>query len=820
MSPLSRKAKAQTKVQSASLIGKKSYRVAVLCGGPSPERGISLNSARSLADHLESCGVEVVPYYFDYQKKAYRIERAHLYSNTPSDFDFKLKSIATQLTEKQLIAELKKVNIVFPAIHGKFGEDGEIQRLLERNHIPFVGSGSKACDSAFDKYTSSVALHNFGFDAVPTLLIEKGTLNHRAIKDFFSKHVSAKAIVKPARSGSSIGVTQVSSVAEVSDACEQLWEKNIDDRLVLQPFVEGIEFTVIVFENRVGLPVALFPTEIQVDYKKNEIFDYRKKYLPTRDRTYFCPPRFEDLYIHNIRTQAQQLFKMFGMHDYARFDGWILEDGKIVFTDFNPVSGMEQNSFLFQQAGQVGMSHRDTVRYLLARACTRLGIDAPKQQQDASPAKSKKRTKKMAILFGGGTAERQVSVMSGTNAWLKLRDNDTYETIPCVLEMNNSTVWRVPYYIALNHTVEEIIESSRRAVAQRDRIHHLLERVLTDLALSEGDATEAVFVPYTEPLIKLLNEVDFVFLGLHGGIGEDGTVQKMLERKKLPFNGPGSVASKICMDKFETGKLLMGMEKGGIFVAPKKLVAVAELQKLFKTEKLAPWWKSLLAEFKSDSIIVKPHADGCSAGVVRLKSVRDVLAYLKAVTTGVPLIPQDTFELQSNAVEMPSIKMNELLFEKWIETDKIVAEKNSLLWKATTNFIEVTVGVIGHTGSLHVLSPSLTVARSGVLSLEEKFQGGTGVNITPPPAPYVKPSAVVAAKKRIAQVCEKLGIEGYSRLDAFMHTQTGEVIIIEVNTLPALTPSTVLYHQGLAEKPPLFPRELLAHLVSLGQTRY
>ncbi len=659
-------------------------------------------------------------------------------------------------------------------------------------------------------------MKEFGFEAVPTLLIEKGKVTSKAIKDFFAKHVRAKAIVKPARSGSSIGVMQVSSVEEVHESCEILWKQNIDDRLVLQPFVEGIEFTVIVFENRVGLPVALFPTEIEVDYKKNEIFDYRKKYLPTRDRTYFCPPRFEDLYIHNIRTQAQQLFKLFGMNDYARFDGWILEDGKIVFTDFNPVSGMEQNSFLFQQAGQVGMSHRDTVRYLLAQACKRLGIAAPEHHH----AHAKKRSKKMAVLFGGSTAERQVSVMSGTNAWLKLRDHATYETLPCVLEMNNSTVWRVPYYIALNHTVEEIIESSRRVVASRDRIHHLLERVLTDLALNEGDATETVFIPYTEPLTKLLNEVDFVFIGLHGGIGEDGTLQKMLEKKKIPFNGPGSVASKICMDKFETGCLLMGMEKEGIFVAPKKLVAVAELQKLLKTEKLAAWWKALLAEFKSDSLIVKPHADGCSAGVVRLKSVRDITAYLKAAVVGTAIIPPDTFELQSNAVEMPSIKMDSLLFEKWIETDKIIAENNSLHWIANSNWIEVTVAVMGHTGSLHVLSPSLTVARSGVLSLEEKFQGGTGVNITPPPAPYVKPQAVVAAKKRIAKVCEKLGIEGYSRLDAFMHTQTGEVIIIEVNTLPALTPSTVLYHQGLAEKKPLFPRELLAHLVSLGETRY
>jgi D-alanine-D-alanine ligase-like ATP-grasp enzyme len=107
------------------------------------------------------------------------------------------------------------------------------------------------------------------------------------------------------------------------------------------------------------------------------------------------------------------------------------------------------------------------------------------------------------------------------------------------------------------------------------------------------------------------------------------------------------------------------------------------------------------------------------------------------------------------------------------------------------------------------MNPSITVASSSVLSLEEKFQGGTGINITPPPPEILSPALTTEVRRKIALVAEKLGIRGFARIDAFVHTATGDVVIIEANTVPGLTPSTVLYHQGLAECPPLYPRALL-----------
>jgi len=113
-------------------------KIALLIGGPSPERGISLNSARSVLDHLESDKIEIIPIYFDYKKTPYLISRSQLYSNTPSDFDFKLHKNAKSLTAKTLLNLLKKVDLAFPVMHGVFGEDGQIQRYLEKNNIPYI----------------------------------------------------------------------------------------------------------------------------------------------------------------------------------------------------------------------------------------------------------------------------------------------------------------------------------------------------------------------------------------------------------------------------------------------------------------------------------------------------------------------------------------------------------------------------------------------------------------------------------------------------------------------------------------------------------
>ncbi len=782
-------------------------KIALICGGPSLERGISLNSARSVLDHLEGDGIEVVPIYFDHKKRPYHILSSQLYSNTPSDFDFKLQETAKALSPTGLKKLLKSVDLAFPVMHGPFGEDGGIQRILERAKVPYIGPGMEACKRCFDKFTANEFIRKNGFFTLPSIVLKIHQGGHKStIAAFFKKHKIKRAIVKPATGGSSIGVSSVTTATEALEKVKKLFAKRIDTRVVVEPFCEGIEFTVILLQNRFGMPVAILPTEIETDYTEHQIFDYRKKYLASRAVRYHCPPRFDNATIERIQVQAEQLFTLFGMRDFTRFDGWLLPDGNIWFSDFNPISGMEQNSFLFQQTARIGFSHRDLLRFVVKNAAARYGLKVPEITKEIEEKK-----KPVNVLFGGSTSERQVSLMSGTNAWLKLRRSKKYAPKPFLLDLNGK-VWPLPYALTLNHTVEEVLENCEGAEAGEKRLQFLEEKIRLRLSAGEEELSESFFIPKPLSLETFIRDSKFVLLGLHGGIGEDGTLQAMLQKQGVKFNGPGAEASRICMDKFETGKRVQGLEKWGVYTAPKKSVLLTAF-KNFKPVDFDNYFKNLQAELDSRTFIVKPQDEGCSSGIVRLFNARDFAKYIALALKGVAFIPKETFKNQTQMVDMPLVPMKHLLIEQFIETDAVCVKGNQLKWRRKKGWVEVTVGVLEENGKCHALSPSLTVSEGEVLSVEEKFQGGTGVNMTPPPEKFVKPTVLARAKKAVEKIAETLGIEGYCRMDAFLNIDNGDIILIEVNTLPALTPSTVLFHQALAEKTPIYPKRLLEMLI-------
>ena len=794
-------------------------KVALLCGGPSPERGISLNSARTVLDHLDGDGTEIVPVYFNSKKEAYLISKAWIYSNTPMDFDFKLKKSSLLLTKKRLIKELKKVNIVFPVMHGRFGEDGEIQSFLETNKIPFVGASSTTCRLAFDKFYANEYIRQNGFFAPTSIDVSKSLSSQKRFKkisDFFKESNIKRAIVKPAKGGSSIGVFSVETPEEADEKVKYLFLEDLDERVVVESFAEGKEFTAILVENRFATPVCILPTEIETDYENNGFFDFRKKYLPTRQVTHHCPPRFSDEVMEDIQIQAEQLFSLFGFNDIARFDGWVFPNGRIWFSDFNPVSGMEQNSFLFQQSSRVGFSHRDFLRFVLRNSCRRQGVGfSDIENRIDKKLKKKNKRKRVNVMFGGKTSERQVSLMSGTNAWLKLRNSKIYDPFPYLLDTEGN-IWRLSYAYTLNHTVEEIALNCKNAKKDQKRLLCFQEKVSKRLALREGETSEEMFVPEKMSKKQFLERSPYVFLGLHGGDGEDGTLQKEMEKIGLKFNGSGSKVSKICMDKWKTGEIANSMGVDGLDSTIGSLLSLKEAYRALDKRETAKIWRDICKKTKAETIIVKPRSDGCSSGIVKLISHTELKKYLEYLRTGVEFMPAGEFSEQNDIVHMPRGKVTDLVFEKFIETDLISMEEDRVNVVEKGGWLETTVGVLGERGRLRVFNPSITVAEGAILTVEEKFQGGTGINLTPLPESLVNVVCVKKIKKIIKCFIEKVGLEDYGRIDAFISSKTGDVKIIEINSLPALTPSTVLYHQALAEDPPIYPTELLERIIKYG----
>jgi D-alanine--D-alanine ligase len=805
-----------------------SLKVALLLGGPSEERGISLNSARSVADHLEGDGVAIEAIvYFDTTQQAHQIDRKMLYSNTPSDFDFKLSRIARPLTDHELSEILRSSDIAFPVMHGKFGEDGTVQALLERIGVPYVGSSPSACRVAYDKYLAHRALRAAGLATVPSVLYSEAAPDGSALdEDRRAVGEAATVVVKPTAGGSSLGVTVLAAEGEPADylpaqiraACSQYGS------VVVQPFVDGTEFTTVVVQGAQG-PVALLPVEVEFrdPDPASQIFSFRHKYLPSDDTRYHCPPRHGDDVAAAVRATAEAAFRTLDLRDFARIDCWLDADGRILISDVNPISGMEQNSFLFIQAAEVGMTHADILRLILSAACQRTGLDAPAELWRTADARTGRT--RIPVLFGGETAERQVSALSGTNVWLKLVRSQRFEPVAYLLE-NETTVWELPYSLALRHSVEQIIDGCHQADSAEQRRIRLADEVAASLSLKPWQRRVRAGVPRRLSLDEFLTESDFVFLGLHGGIGEDGTLQRMLDERGIGYNGSGPEASALCMDKYATGRRLAGHEAEGISTAKKLRFAPSD-EALTDEDRM---WAYLVAECGSPKIMVKPLADGCSAGVVPLASAKELRVYLDAVRSGATRLEMGQFGgVADNQVVGPPNSSTDLIFEQFVITDDVAVvdaehgkdEPAELRWgkKTDVGWIEVTVGVLGAAGEMRALSPSLTIARKGVLSVEEKFMGGTGINITPPPSPplgRVEPGAVARTQQLVSRVANLLGIRGYARIDAFMNRNTGDIIVIEANSLPGLTPSTVLYHQALEERPAVYPREFLETLIDLG----
>jgi D-alanine-D-alanine ligase-like ATP-grasp enzyme len=567
-------------------------------------------------------------------------------------------------------------------------------------------------------------------------------------------------------------------------------------------------------QNKQGIPVALPPTEIETDYSENQIFDFRKKYLPSRQVAYHCPPRFSNEVIEKIQIQAEQLFSVFGMMDFARFDGFLLPDGNIWFSDFNPISGMEQNSFLFQQASRIGFSHQDLLRFILNNAFARRDID-----EKIENIFIEKDRKPVAVLFGGETAEKQVSLMSGTNVWLKLRGSQIYKPIPYLLGKNKE-IWELPYSYILNHTVEEILQNAENAKDDIERLFFLIKKVKIKLCINDDrDITEEFFMPKKHSLEDFLKDKAFVFSALHGGFGEGGDLQKILEEKNIKYNGCDSKVSKLCMDKWATNEKIEKAGIPGVSVAPHVLLHISQIPEVLKDGSINTYWEMLLKHLGTKTFIAKPRGDGCSAGVVRLFNKGDLSTYLSLIKNKTSIALPNTFTNQTNAIDMPEGEMQDIIFEAFIETDKLKVKSGKIVHTPKTGYLEMTVGVIEENpaheggGKIHALSPSITVAEMAILSVEEKFQGGTGVNITPPPTMIISAKNLEKVKKSIEEVAKMIGIRGYSRIDIFVHVKTGNIIVIEINTLPGLTPSTVIFHQALAEKTLMMPTQFLELLI-------
>jgi UDP-N-acetylmuramate--alanine ligase len=565
-----------------------------------------------------------------------------------------------------------------------------------------------------------------------------------------------------------------------------------ESEVLIEGFISGREFSCIVIQDEDSKSVALPPTEIK---KGKELFDYRSKYLPGLSRK-ITPIDLPAEQIHEIRSACEKLFSALEFDVYARIDGFISEQGKIFLNDPNTTSGMMPSSFFFHQAAEIGLNPSQFLTYIIRTSLVSRIRSAMNKGtfdlllktldelilKDQSAASSRQ---KVAVLFGGYSSERHISVESGRNVYEKLASSEKYEPIPVFLTGNSEKheMFEVPVNILLKDNADDI-----RDKILNFKVHPVIDEIIRRCAsiTRKYAGTAALVRPVLLSYADLAKRADAVFIALHGRPGEDGAVQEKLEQLGLPYNGSDKASSAITIDKYQTNEIL---RKNGFLVAEHLLVSAAD----WKADPEAV--RNQIRKRISLPFIAKPVDDGCSSAVKKIKSYEELDAFAA-------LIFRNTEELNAGAANTLHIKpKEEFPLKKVFMVEELISKNGA------QHFLEVTGGMLtrfGKNGALEyeVFEASEALSEGEVLSFEEKFLAGQGQNITPAryaptAAEREKISAVV--KEQLGRAAKVLGVNGYCRIDAFVRVYDKlrtEVIFIEVNSLPGMTPATCIFHQA------------------------
>lgn len=722
----------------------KQFNIGVLMGGISIEREVSFNSGRTVCDHLDTSKFNVIPLFQDENGLIYKLPLHFLHRGKISDFKNRLKKEASCIAWD----ELKNiVDFVYIAVHGRFAEDGTLQGMLELLKIPYLGAKVLGSALGMNKIIQKEVLRQHGV-AVPKFVAlqssEASCIKLDALLALLeSADISFPCVVKPVHEGSSLGISIVNKKESLIQAVRNaaFVDKRFPQEVIIEEKIEGLEFVNVSLEEineidgkQVSSWFSFPPTEVLCE-SGTDFFDYEQKYMPGR-ATKITPARCSEEVLNAIAHTCQKAAVALEFKTIARIDGIVRDNGEVVLFDPNSLTGMGPATFLFHQAAEHGMSHTELINFLIETELKRYGLISANSQQNfqgASVAADAGKKIRVAVLLGGTSNEKETSLESGRNVCYKLSPQK-YEVIP--LFVNNEM-----------------------------KLHRLSQRLLIKNSAREIDTlvTNEMLVGWAE----LPELADFVFIGLHGGQGENGTIQGALEMLQVPYNGSGVMTSAMCMDKYRTTTFL----RDAGFLVPKSFLVTSH-NWLREEETIAEIERNI-----TYPCIVKPSDDGCS---VFVSKVEDSGSLAKAV--------------------------NEVL----------ESGKEAVLVEELVSGMELTCGVYGN-DEVIVLPPSQSVAKDTVLSAQEKFLPGDGQNITPA---LLSDSAIALVQETIKKVYKQVACKGYARIDCFYQTaeqsssHIESVVILEINTLPALTPATCLFHQ--AAEVGKTPMDLIDTIVTLG----
>jgi D-alanine-D-alanine ligase len=327
-------------------------RVAVVMGGRSSEHEISLASAHSVLEALDPARYETVTVEIG------RDGRWELGSGSRPELERDGRSVAETLPvpTSRVPATLGEVDVVFPVLHGPFGEDGTVQGLLELANVPYVGAGVTASALCMDKDLFKSVLRDHGIPVTRSVTLRPGP-------DGFESPFGFPVFVKPARLGSSVGITKARSEGELRAGLELAFRH--DEKVLVEEFVRGVEVECSVLGNEE--PIASIPGEIVAN---SDWYDFSAKY-DEGGMDLVIPPRVPEKAIERVQELSVQAFRVTECEGMARADCFVRADGEVLINELNTIPGFTATSVYAKLFEASGIPYEELLERLVQLALER-----------------------------------------------------------------------------------------------------------------------------------------------------------------------------------------------------------------------------------------------------------------------------------------------------------------------------------------------------------------------------------------------------------------------------------------------------------------
>ncbi len=348
-------------------------RVLLLCGGQSTEHEISLESCHSVVAAMDRerflpivAGItrEGIWQYYGEEEFADDFSdptKVHLRSGAPICYPG--RGVKGAVLHVEGYSETVPFDIAFPVLHGLHGEDGTVQGLFEMFGVPYVGCDYTSSANCMDKDITKILLNSAGLSTANALVVRRG---ESLPTDYVVERLGLPIFVKPARTGSSIGISKVKRAEDLAAALDEAFR--YDDKVLLEECIVGREIECGVLEQPDGQLFVAHPGEV---VPHEEFYSYSAKYLNADGATVEAEAELTEEESEEVRRLAAKAFHVLGCGGLARIDFFLSNQGEWVLNEVNTIPGFTSISLYPQMMKRSGIDYADLITMLLENALVR-----------------------------------------------------------------------------------------------------------------------------------------------------------------------------------------------------------------------------------------------------------------------------------------------------------------------------------------------------------------------------------------------------------------------------------------------------------------